>query len=183
METSGRLRIGISACLVGAPVRYDGRDKRAVWPSDEFLACFDCVSVCPEVECGFPVPREPLRLEGSFEAPRLIGIESRQDWTARLLAWSRRQCDFFAKKSLCGFIFKARSPSCGLAGVELFAANGTVRGSVSGLFAGLFCSRFPSIPVVEAESLCARAVRRDFLARVRAYAVATGAENPHRSEQ
>jgi len=85
-----RIRIGISACLIGKPVRYDGGHKRDPYLMDTLGRFVEWVPVCPEVECGLPVPREPMRLVGEPESPRLVTIRSGIDHTDRMLGWTKK---------------------------------------------------------------------------------------------
>src|SRR5512138_2099076 len=99
-----RCRVGVSRCLLGEPVRYDGGhklDRRVTGLRGKRL---ELVGVCPEVECGLPVPREPMRLEGVPEAPRLVTINTRDDLTRRMRAFCRRRVGEFEGQGLCGFI-------------------------------------------------------------------------------
>ena len=166
-----RIRVGISACLLGREVRWDGGHKR----DRSILAAlgrrFELVPVCPEVEIGLGVPREPLRLEGKDAAPRLVSRTTRLDITRRMRAWARRRVRDPGTADLRGFVLKSRSPSCGLFRVPLHRAGRggapALRGR--GLFAGALVERFPSLPVVEELQLHDRAAREDFVRRVLAY--------------
>ena len=115
-----QIRIGISACLLGDPVRYDGELKLNRFLRDELGAWVEFVKVCPEVEFGMPVPRAPIRREGDPGRPRLVKESTREDLTGEMERWTRRRAEALAEQGLSGFIFKARSPSCGLARVKLF---------------------------------------------------------------
>ena len=170
MECVLRPVVGISACLSGERVRYDGRDKHVSWLQAGFWGGIVFVTLCPEVECGLGVPRPPMRLEGDATQPRLVVIDTGMDLTARLESWARRRCRELERGGLSGFIFKARSPSCGVSGVDLFDAHGRVHGHVSGLFVRVVRAHFPGLPVAEAESLRDRAAREEFLVAVQRYA-------------
>lgn len=108
------IKIGVSSCLLGEPVRYDGGHKHDHYITDILGNCFSLVPVCPEVGCGLPVPREAMRLEGDPEAPRLLTHQSRGDLTAPMLAFCAAKVKELEQEDLCGFIFKKNSPSCGL---------------------------------------------------------------------
>src|SRR5512136_687892 len=108
----GEIKIGVSACLLGEKVRYDGGHKHDRCITDTLGRVFSLIPVCPEVECGLPVPREVMRLEGAPAHPRLVTVESRLDLTERLLAFCREKMAELEGEALSGFILKSRSPSC-----------------------------------------------------------------------
>lgn len=162
------IAIGVSSCLLGEKVRYDGGHKLDTYIRDILGASFRLVGVCPEKECGLPVPREKMRLEGDPASPRLVTIRTRIDLTGQMLAYCQTRVVELEGEDLCGFIFKNNSPSSGLAGVKIFN-NGVVTGSGSGLFAAAVVRHFPHLPVVEAESLADPAIRAGFIEQVRNY--------------
>lgn len=162
-----KLRLGISRCLLGEKVRYDGEGSL-----DHFLAStmsrhVDWVPVCPEVELGLGVPRETIRLVGDPAAPRLVTSNTRVELTARMRAWAKARVEALAAEGLAGFVFKAKSPSCGLARVKLYAGEGDEwRRAATGMFARAFVARFPLLPVEEAERLHDPELREGFIERV-----------------
>ncbi len=162
--------LGVSACLLGAHVRYDGMDKynRAVADIIGRFARF--VPICPEVGCGLTVPREPMELVGEPESPRLVICGSGQDMTELLLVYCRRAVDELARERISGFIFKERSPSCALTAAPV-ATGSPVKSLTAGLFAREVVRRFPALPVVEAEHLSDDRVREDFMERARSYII------------
>ncbi|MFH0788375.1 MAG: DUF523 domain-containing protein, partial [Pseudomonadota bacterium] len=111
MET--KILLGISACLLGEKVRYDGGHKADRFIIETLGNHVDFVPVCPEVECGLGIPREAMRLMGDPENPRLITIYSRVDYTERMKEWTRLHIAGLTQLGLGGFIFKSNSPSCG----------------------------------------------------------------------
>ena len=130
----------------------------------------ELVPVCPEVEVGMPVPREPVRLEGEPDAPHMVGIASRRDHTRAMNAFARRRLRGLAGLDLCGYVLKANSPSCGLRGVKVYPGErGRARRVGSGLFAAALTRRFPLLPVEEENRLDDPAAREAFLERVFAY--------------
>ena len=155
----GKIFIGVSACLLGEKVRYDGRDKYDPLVAETLAEIFEWVPVCPEVELGLGVPREPIQLEGDPKNPRLMATESRRDLTEPMRDWCNGH--FQTLEHLCGFIFKSKSPSCGLH-VDVFAEEKAGRG----LFSQTFITRFPEVPVVEAEELHDPAARENFIEQV-----------------
>ena len=102
-----KIRLGISSCLLGERVRYDGGHKHDAYLTDTLGPCVEWVPVCPEVECGLPVPREAMRLEGDPASPRLVVIRTRVDHTERMRAWAQRRVEELAAEGLSGFVFKA----------------------------------------------------------------------------
>ena len=162
------VRIGVSACLLGARVRYDGRHKRDGFLADELGQYVEWVSVCPEVELGMGIPREPVRLvRGPRGGSLMIGDPSGEDWTARMNAFAERRVEELLALELSGYVLKSRSPSCGMAGVSLYAdadAPPTLEGV--GLFAAALLRRLPDLPVEEEGRLGDARLRESFLARV-----------------
>ncbi len=162
------MRVGVSACLLGEQVRYDGGHKHDPYITDTLGAYFTFVPVCPEVECGLPVPREAMRLEGDPGSPRLITCQTRVDRTEQLLAYCSEKIKELESKDICGFIFKERSPSCGLAAVPLHD-SGTSEMFAAGLFANEVVRRFPLMPLEEAERLNNPRIMKNFIDRLRLY--------------
>ena len=165
----GPVKIGVSACLLGEKVRYDGGHKHDSRITDILGKLFTLVPVCPEVECGMPTPREPMRLEGDPAAPRLMTRESRIDRTEQMLSFCRAKVEELEKADLSGFIFKKGSPSSGLFEVGIFDSNGNRTGSGRGLFADAVAKRFPQLPVAEEEQLYDAEFRDRFIERVLHY--------------
>src|SRR5262245_45191823 len=169
--TSSRVRIGISACLLGEEVRYDGGHKRASFLIDKLGPRVEWVPVCPEVEMGMGTPREPIqlvRVEGS-RALRLITTHTGIDHTDAMNAWAEQRLDELARAALSGYILKKDSPSCGMDAVKTFGANGAMERSGRGLFASALLARFPSLPVEEEGRLADQKVLEEFIGRVFAY--------------
>lgn len=142
-------RIGISSCLLGENVRYDGGHKLDRFLRDTLGKYVDYVPVCPEVECGLGVPRESMHLAGDPEGPRLITSQTGVDLTDRMTLWALNRVKELESENLSGFIFKSRSPACGMERVEIFQENGQAVGRGVGIFARIFMEYFPQIPVEE----------------------------------
>ena len=161
-----KIRIGASACLLGERVRYDGGHTHDAYLTDTLGQCVQWVPVCPEVECGLPVPREAMRLEGDPASPRLVTIRTHVDQTERMLSWARRRVEEIAREDLCGFVFKANSPSCGRECIPVYDARGMVQESGVGLFARALVDRFPLLPVEDGLRLHDPALRENFIERI-----------------
>ncbi|RQW77903.1 MAG: DUF523 domain-containing protein [Geobacter sp.] len=159
------LKIGVSACLLGEKVRYDGGDKLDRFISGTLGRSFDFVPVCPEVGCGLSVPREAMRLEGDPLHPRLVTIASRLDLTERMLAWCRESVVELEREELCGFILKEGSPSSGCFRVKVYN-HGVAEECGRGLFAAAVAGHFPHLPVEEEGRLSEPHVREYFFERV-----------------
>jgi len=158
-----RIRLGVSQCLLGDPVRFDGGHKLDHFVRDTLGMYVDFVPVCPEVECGLGVPREAMRLEGDIEAPRLVTVRTKADLTDRMLTWASRRVRELETEDLCGFIFKSRSPSSGMERVKVYTEQGmpVLRGV--GLFARAFKEYFPLLPVEEEGRLHDPVLRENFI--------------------
>jgi uncharacterized protein YbbK (DUF523 family) len=133
--TATPLRIGISRCLLGHEVRYDGGHKRDQFLNEVLGRCVEWVPICPEVEAGLGVPREPMRLMGNSQHPRLITVDTQQDKTKILDQFSRNRVRELTSLDLSGYVFKARSPSCGMQAVPLYDRAGGFTQNGAGLFA------------------------------------------------
>ncbi len=164
-----KIRIGISACLLGQNVRYDGGHRHDRYLTDTLGRWFEWVPVCPEVECGLGVPREAMRLVGDPENPRLVTIRSKIDLTDRMQDWAAGRLEGLAQEGLCGFIFKSRSPSSGMAAVKVYGASGPAVKRGVGIFAGAFMRRFPLIPCEEEGRMNDPILRENFIERIFVY--------------
>jgi uncharacterized protein YbbK (DUF523 family) len=153
------LRIGISQCLLGDNVRHDGGHKRDAFLIETLGRHVEWAPVCPEVELGLGTPREPMRLAGDPRAPRLVTITSGIDHTEAMARFSQRRVCELEALDLSGYVFKARSPSCGIGGASL----------ETGLFAQAFMAHFPLIPVEDEDRLHDPQAVQSFLERALVY--------------
>jgi len=160
------ITVGISACLLGEQVRYDGGHKHDRYITDTLGRYFRFIGVCPEVECGLPTPREAMRLEGDPAAPRLMTRTTRQDKTDQMQSYCVRRVQELELADLCGFIFKKDSPSSGLYRVKVYGDGPQPAKIGSGLFAAAVVRHFPLLPVEEAERLNDPAIRENFIEQV-----------------
>ena len=163
------IRIGISSCLLGERVRYDGGHKQDHFLTDVIGRHVEWVAVCPEFEIGLGVPREPIQLERKSGEIRLVSIETRADHTNTMWRWSKRRLDELHSDNLSGYILKSRSPSCGIGRVPIRHENGAREGNGRGLFAKGLLERFESLPVEEETRLANPMQRENFIERVFAY--------------
>lgn len=158
-----KIRLGISACLLGQNVRYDGGHQLDRFLRDTLGQFVEYVPVCPEVEMGLPIPRETLRLIQSPEGPRLVFSRSKEDVTDRMTSWAQKRLSALEKEDLCGFIFKGRSPSSGMERVKLYDRFGVPAKTGVGLFARMFMDCFPLLPVEEDGRLHDPRLRENFI--------------------
>lgn len=161
-----KVRLGVSSCLLGNPVRYNGQHQLDRYLRDQLGAYVDWVPVCPEVECGLPVPRETMRLVGMPEAPRLLTTKTKVDHTDQMLSWAEGRLAALSEEGLCGFVFKSKSPSSGMSGVRVYTDKGMPSRRGSGLFARAFMARFPLLPVEDEGRLHDAGLRENFIERI-----------------
>ena len=167
--TTSPLRLGISRCLLGDEVRFDGGHKQDHFLTD-VLGCYvEWVPVCPEVEAGLGIPREAMRLVGNPNRPRLMTITNKHDHTQAMESMIDERLDSLHKLDLSGFVFKRGSPSCGVERVRVYTAQGMPSHSGTGIFAKAFTEQFPLIPVEEEGRLCDPGLRENFIERVFCY--------------
>ena len=157
------IRLGISTCLLGEPVRYDGGHKRDRFITDTLGQYVEFVPVCPETECGLGVPRESMRLQGDPASPRLVTSRTGVDHTDRMVAWAERRLKELEQEDLCGFIFKSDSPSSGMERVRVYSDKGMPERKGVGIFARMFMEHFPLLPVEEEGRLHDPKLRENFI--------------------
>jgi len=164
-----KIKIGISTCLLGQNVRYDGGHQWDRYLTETLGRYFAWVPVCPEVEYGLPVPREAMRLVGDPAAPRLVTIRTGIDHTEGMQTWAQAKLTALAGEHLCGFIFKSKSPSSGMTAVKVYTPGGMAVKRGAGIFAAAFMARFPLLPVEEDGRLHDPILRENFIERVFIY--------------
>ena len=162
-------RIGISACLLGEPVRYDGGHKRDAWLVNILGRRVEYVPVCPEVEFGLGVPRDTIRLQRGKNGIRLVVEKTGRDITRAMDQFTRRRVRALARENLSGYIFKKNSPSCGVAGVKVFNKKNIFQPVGVGRFAAMLMRMHPQLPVADESELQTPPQRNQFLARALAY--------------
>ena len=165
---SSRIRLGISSCLLGQKVRFDGNHKQDSYLSETLGMYFEWVPVCPEVAIGLGVPRPPIRLVGSPESPRAIGVKDDSlDVTDKLATYGRRQARQLV--DLSGYVFKSNSPSCGIERVKIYQRTGIPAKNGRGIYAEAFLAVRPWLPAEEEGRLSDPRLRENFIERVFAY--------------
>lgn len=166
-DTAKKIRMGISSCLLGHKVRFDGQHKKDPYIVHTLGQFFDFIPVCPEVECGLKVPREAMHLEGDPQNPRLVTVRTHIDLTKRMETYARARVEELAAMDLSGFIFKSDSPSSGMERVKVYSQPGSSpsRNGV-GIFARIFMERFPLLPVEEEGRLHDPKLREMFIESV-----------------
>ena len=165
-----KIRLGVSACLLGEPVRYDGGHKRDLFLTGTLADYVEWVPVCPEVELGLGVPREAIRLVGRPEAPRFVRERTGEDLTPRMRRYAEDRVRQLAALELDGYVLKRASPSCGLFRVRVYRDGGVPSGDGRGVFAAALVERLPMLPVEEEGRLADPALRENFVERVFAMA-------------
>ena len=167
MTDPDKIRLGISSCLLGAQVRYDGGHKLDRYLRDVLGEYVEYIPVCPEVEVGLPVPRESLRLvRNDHEQVRLVFTRSGEDMTERMEKWARERVGQLEQEQLDGFVFKSKSPSSGMERVKLYDRNGVPRNVGVGVFARIFMEHFPLLPVEEEGRLNDPKLRENFISAI-----------------
>ncbi len=163
------LLIGVSQCLLGAEVRFDGGHKRDSFLTDVLSQYVEWVPVCPEVEAGFGTPREAMRLVAEERQPRLMTIKTGRDLTEDMEQFSERRVRELRPLNLSGYVFKRGSPSCGMERVRIYNRHNMPNPTGSGIFAKTFMEQFPLIPVEEEGRLTDPRLRENFIERVFCY--------------
>lgn len=163
---SGPINIGVSTCLLGENVRYNGGHSKDRFLTETLGQYVKWVPVCPEVECGMGIPRETLRLVGPVDNPRLVTSKTNVDHTDQMLGWAKKKLEQLETENLCGFIFKSASPSSGMERVKVYhPKGGSVKKGV-GVFAKAFMEYFPRIPVEEEGRLHDPKLRENFIENI-----------------
>lgn len=170
-EPNGKIKVGISACLLGEGVRYDGGHKHDRYITGTLGRYFEWVPVCPELEAGLGVPRPALRLETREGRVRLIQHKTEADMTELMEDYSRNRVAALQSMDLSGYILKSKSPSCGKGGIKVYAGYG-VRPATHGVgvFADLIMKALPNLPVEDEGRLCDPNLRENWVRRVFVYA-------------
>lgn len=167
----GTLRLGISSCLLGQKVRYDGDHKRDPFLVEVFGEIVEWVAVCPEVEMGMGVPREPIRLVGPMNRSRLLAEHSGKDHTDAMRRFSEVRVEELERLELCGYVAKKDSPSCGMERVKVWddEGRGPPRREGVGAYLHVLRDRLPLLPMEDEGRLRDRARCENFVERIFGY--------------
>jgi uncharacterized protein YbgA (DUF1722 family)/uncharacterized protein YbbK (DUF523 family) len=163
LPVADKIRIGISSCLLGNKVRYDGGHKWDRFITDTLGRYLEFVPVCPEAEVGLGIPREAMRLVGDADRPRLVTNRTGTDHTERMVRWARTRVRELEREDLCGFIFKSDSPSSGMERVKVYDTQGVPAKKGVGIFARIFMEHFPLLAVEEEGRLHDPLLRENFI--------------------
>jgi uncharacterized protein YbgA (DUF1722 family)/uncharacterized protein YbbK (DUF523 family) len=163
------IKIGVSSCLLGKEVRYNGGHSLDRYVTGTLSNFFVFVDVCPEVEAGFGIPRETMRLVGDPESPRLVTTKTKKDFTDKMQSWVKRRVVELENEDLCGFIFKKGSPSSGMERVRIYTDKGMPSKQGSGMFAKAFMDHFSLVPTEEDGRLNDSQLRENFIERIFAF--------------
>jgi uncharacterized protein YbgA (DUF1722 family)/uncharacterized protein YbbK (DUF523 family) len=162
------VRLGVSSCLLGERVRYDGGHKKDDFLTGLLARFVELVPVCPEVELGLGTPREPIRLQRDGDLVRLVAPKSGKDHTEPMQRFAERRVRALARLDLCGYVLKKDSPSCGMERVRVWGGRMPSRDG-RGAFAAVLMAELPLLPVEEEGRLRDPALRESFVERVFAY--------------
>jgi len=164
---NNKIKIGVSSCLIGEKVRWNGDHKQNHFVREVLANYFEYVSVCPEMEVGMGVPRETVALYGNLEKSRMISKKTQTDWTRPMKNYIKDRLKSLTHDDLCGYIFKSKSPSCGLGRIPVYSEFGSnkVRHG-SGMFAQAFTKAFPIVPTEDEGRLNDPRIRENFIVKV-----------------
>ena len=162
-----KIRIGVSSCLIGEKVRWNGDHKQDRYVREILSRYFEYIPVCPEVEVGMGVPRETVALYGDPEKPSMISKKTQTDWTKPMEKYIKSRINTLSADDLCGYIFKSKSPSCGMGRVPLYSEFGSHKVKHGpGMFANAFINSYPLVPTEEEGRLNDPRIRENFIVRV-----------------
>ena len=164
-----RIRIGLSACLAGDEVRFNGGHSHQRYLTETLGQFFEYVTACPEIEAGMTVPRPAVRLVAAGEKVRVIDPKNGVDWTAAMEDHAVQRAGMVVDEGLSGFILKSKSPSCGMERVKVYDHNDVPNASGRGIFAEELLRRYPRLPMEEEGRLNDPNLRENFIERVFAY--------------
>lgn len=166
---SNKIRLGVSTCLLGEHVRFDGGHKEDHYLTETLAPFVEWIPVCPEVEIGLGTPREAIRLVGTTNAPRLVAPKAGIDLTEKMQSYARAKIAELRRMNLDGYILKKDSPSCGMERVRIYHAGGSPSRTGVGLFARVLMEEMPELPVEEEGRLHDAALRANFVVRLFAH--------------
>lgn len=163
-----KIVVGVSSCLMGQKVRFDGNPKESRYITEELTKSFDFLPICPEMAIGLGVPRVPIHLIGDQTAQRAVNIKNESiDVTTQLVEFGKSKAKEL--NFISGYIFKKGSPSCGLFNVKIYKTPNNVLNSGTGIYAQQIIAENPHLPVEEEGRLNDLQLRANFLQRVEVY--------------
>lgn len=165
-DDSAKIRLGISSCLLGENVRFDGGHKKDHYIVKTLAQFFEWVPVCPEMEIGLGAPRESLRLIGRAEAARLVASKTERDYTEMMSSYARAKVAQLEHLSLNGYILKKDSPTCGMERVKVYDENNIPAKTGVGMYARVLLEEMTHLPIEEEGRLSDARLRENFIVRV-----------------
>jgi len=161
-----KIPLGVSQCLLGEPVRFDGGHKRNAFLLEVLSKYVEFQPVCPEVAIGLGIPRKPIRLIVTDGQDRIRSVENPDlDVTDGLYREAEKAAE--QMPDICGYVFMQKSPSCGVFGLKRYGSNGySIDSRGRGAYAKRFMELMPLIPVEEAGRLVDAGLRENFIARI-----------------
>ncbi len=164
-DETAEVRLGISACLLGECVRYDGGHKHDRYLTDVLGRWVSWVPVCPEAAVGLGTPRPTIRLEAAAPRPRLVMPSTGEDLTERMEGYAAAKVEELRGSDLDGYVLKRASPSCGMERVRVWSGDGATRNGV-GVYARILMESWPHLPVAEEGRLHDPVLRENFIEHV-----------------
>jgi uncharacterized protein YbgA (DUF1722 family)/uncharacterized protein YbbK (DUF523 family) len=165
-DEDDEIRLGVSSCLMGQKVRFDGGHKRDRYLVNVLGRWVTWVPVCPEIEIGMGIPRPTIRLVGTVERPSLVDPKNGEDFTERMQVYSEKRVGELIEQDLDGYVLKRKSPSCGMERVPVYGKGGSPNHKGSGIYARVLMERWPHLPVEEEGRLNDPVLRENFIERV-----------------
>jgi uncharacterized protein YbbK (DUF523 family) len=167
--TGKKPRVGVSSCLLGDKVRYDGESKWHRITVEIIGPVVEWVPLCPEIEIGMGVPRDPVNLVGPVESPSLVAVGTGINWSKEMKVFSRKKIQTWKKQGLNGYIFKSSSPSCGLRKVKVYKDLSREHwvSSGIGMFVSEFLREFPDLPVADEDELSTEQEAEVFIDKIK----------------
>ncbi|MCX8011614.1 MAG: DUF523 domain-containing protein [Desulfobacterota bacterium] len=161
-----KIKVAVSACLLGKNTRYDGENKSDQFIKEDLGKIFDLIPICPEVEFGFSVPREPLQLVGNPFSPRIMTRETKKDHTTPMLLWAKNRVLTLKQEGVKGFILKSNSPTCGIKQVKVYCHNGIAVKKGVGLFVRVLKEYFPFAPMEDEKRIHNDKIYQRFIEKI-----------------
>jgi len=160
------ITIGVSKCLIGEKVRYDGNHARNSFVADTLNKWVEFTPVCPEADLGMGIPRPTIRLEKQKNDIKLICPSTNKDYSKQMNNYGLKKVKEFKKNELDGYIFKRSSPSCGINKLKVFRDDGSIERTGIGFFAKNILEQFPNLPIEDEGRLSDPQLRENFIERI-----------------